>query len=31
MKFEGWQTDKDDDGRTPLMFWIEERPDEAIP
>ena len=25
------QTDKDDDGLTPLMLWIEERPDEAIP
>ena len=31
MYYEGYQTDKDDDDRTPLMLWIFCRRYEAIP
>ena len=29
--YEGWQTDKDKYGKTPLMNWVHWRRDEAIP
>ena len=29
--YDGWQTDKDEDEQTPLMFWIKHRRCEAIP
>ena len=31
MYYDGWQTDKDNCDKTPLMLWIEERRGEAIP
>ena len=31
MYYNGYQTDKDDNGQTPLMLWIEYRSDETIP
>ena len=29
--YEGYQTDKNKDGQTPLMLWIENRDEEDIP
>ena len=29
--YPGWQTDKDEDGQTPLMYWNRYRKGEAVP
>ena len=31
LKYPGWQTDRDDDEETPLMFWVRCREGEPIP